>query len=102
MSSTSIERISDWLYKNRNKESYAFRAIDIAISMGAQPGEVFLLCENAANTGKLGSVYIENIRYYTHVSVGFDIGKKNTNLLEQANKIVKIDDRFEWLPQKKK
>jgi len=102
MPSVSIERISDWLYKNRTEESYAFKAYDIAIGVGGLPGEVYLLCENAANTGKLGSVYKDNVRYYTHISIGFDIGKKNLKELESQSKITKINDHFEWLPQKKK
>ena len=102
--SASIERVLDWLSKNRNEEAYAFRSIDIALSLGAPPAEVDILCNRAADGGMIASVFIGTTRYFTHSTVGLEqqVGKKRLKELEERTRVVKIGDHWEWTPPEQK
>ena len=104
MASVSIERILDWLSKNRNETVYAFRSIDIALSLGAPPADIDMLCNGAADGGMIASVYVGNDRYFTHPTVGLEqqIGKRQMKELEERTRIMRIGDRWEWILPKPK
>ena len=104
MSATSIERILDWLSKNRNETVYAFRSIDIALSIGAPPADIDMLCNSAADGGMIASVFVGNDRYFTHPTVGLEqqVGKKRLKVLEERTRVVRIGDHWEWTPPQPK
>jgi hypothetical protein len=100
----SIERIRDWLAKKRTPEAYAFSAIDVALGTGAPPAEIGMLCNSAADSGMLASVYVGGSRFFTHplVSMEEKIGAKRMRMLEEVGKVRRAGDHFEWANPKPK
>lgn len=104
MPAVSIERIRDWLARNRTSEAYAFSAIDVALGTGAPPAEIFMLCNSAADSGMLASVFVGESRFFTHPLVGMEekIGAKRMRMLEEVGKARRAGDHFEWSNPKPK
>ena len=98
MAAVSIERIRNWLSKNRTVDDYAFSPLEIALGTGAPPGEVAMLCESAAGAGMLASVYAGGAQFFTHPAVGFEdkISSRSMKALIDGKKVWRVSDHYEW------
>lgn len=81
MPTISIQRIRDWIAAHRTADDYAFTSMDIALSIGGPPAEVFLLCEGGVLSNALAAVTKDLTRFYTNTTVGFDLGLRRTKEL---------------------